>query len=53
MAENEIELIIQNKNKQIRDLNNNYDALISYFDMLHEQEWLEKLPKEFLDMPVC
>ena len=34
-------------------MNNEYGALISYFDKLVEQEWIEKLPQEFLEMPVC
>ena len=40
--------IIQNKNKQIADLNRDYEALEVYFDKLFD-EWLESMPEEFLN----
>ena len=48
----EIMEIIQNKNKQIADLNRDYEALEVYFDKLFDQ-WLETMPEEFLDTKCC
>ena len=44
--------IIQSKNKQIADLNRDYEALEVYFDKKFD-EWLDSMPEEFLETACC